>query len=177
MGLQTLRDRLCVVQISDGKGNAHVVHFPKQKFDAPNLGKLLLDKSRVKLFHFARFDVAILQHYLQIEMQNVYCTKISSRLCRTYTDQHGLKDLCNELLEVRLNKQQQSSDWGALELTKEQIAYAASDVLYLHNLRSKLNVMLEREGRMQIAQKCFDFLPTRAQLDVMGWPELDIFHH
>lgn len=177
MGLNNIRDRLCVVQISDGKGDAHIIHFPKAEFACPNLRKILLDPSRQKIFHFARFDVSILQHYLQIELENIYCTKIASRLCRTYTDSHGLKELCSELLDVKLNKQQQTSDWGAANLSKEQVAYAASDVLYLHRLREQLNKMLEREGRLSIALKCANFIPTRANLDLMGWPEFDIFAH
>jgi ribonuclease D len=177
MGLNNLRDRLCVVQISDGNGDAHLVHFPTSDYSCPNLKKLLQDKNRQKIFHFARFDVSIIEHYLGIQLENIYCTKIVSRLVRTYTDMHGLKDLCSELIDVKLNKQQQTSDWGAKELTKDQISYAAADVLYLHRIREKLNVMLEREGRQQLAQKCFDFLPTRASLDLMGWGETDIFHH
>ncbi len=177
MGLDNRRDRLCLVQISDGNGEAHLVHFPTKKFDAPNLKKLLTDKKRVKLFHFGRFDIAILTHYLKIEIENIYCTKIASRLCRTFTDGHGLKDLCFELLNVKISKQQQSSDWGALKLSHEQLTYAASDVLYLHALRTKLNVMLKREGRMHTAQRCFDFLPTRSALDLFGWNEFDIFAH
>lgn len=177
MGLNHLRDRLCVVQLSDESGNAHVVHFPKKEYNCPNLKKLLCDESRVKIFHFGRFDIAIIHYYLNIELKNIYCTKTASRLARTYTDQHSLKDLCHELLGVKISKQQQTSDWGASKLTQEQIDYAASDVLYLHALRVKLDVMLKREGRAEIAKKCFDFLPTRADLDLIGWPELDIFAH
>jgi ribonuclease D len=177
MGLNNLRDRLCVVQISSGDGSAHLVHFPKPNYDAPNLKKLLADDAKLKIFHFARFDVSIMQHYFQMDIKNIYCTKIASRLVRTYTDMHGLKDLCHELLDIKLNKQQQTSDWGAAELTKEQQSYAASDVLYLHKLKEKLDIMLKRENRLDIAQKCFDFLPTRAKLDTMGWPEFDIFQH
>lgn len=177
MGLNNHRDRLCVIQISTGDGTAHVVHFPERKYDAPNIKKLLKDNTRVKLFHFGRFDIAILEHYLGIQLSNVYCTKIASRLTRTYTDMHGLKDLCFELLEVKLNKQQQLSNWGADTLTQDQINYAASDVLHLHALRKKLNVLLKREGRYDIAQACFDFLPTRARLDLAGWNEFDIFQH
>jgi ribonuclease D len=176
MGLNNFRDRLCVIQLSDGSGNAHIVHFPTKKYDAPNVKKLLQDKKRVKLFHFGRFDIAILKYYLDIDLENVYCTKIASRLCRTFTEFHGLKDLCHDLLGVKITKQQQSSDWGASELDSEQLTYAAADVLHLHNLRKKLNIMLERESRMEIAQKCFDFLPTRAALDVAGWKD-DIFQH
>lgn len=177
MGLNNLRDRLCVVQLSDGRGEEHVVHFPEPKYDAPNLKKLMEDPSRVKLFHFARFDVAILAHYLNVNVSPIYCTKIVSRLVRTYTDRHGLKELCREMLGVELSKQQQSSDWGAASLSPEQVEYAASDVLYLHRLRDKLEVMLEREGRKQLARQCFEFLPTRAELDLQGWPEVDIFAH
>lgn len=177
MGLYTTRDRLCVVQLCDEKGSTHVVHFPEAKYAAPNLRSLLLDHARVKIMHFARFDVAILQHYLQVDLQNIFCTKIASRLSRTYTEFHGLKDLCAELVGVKLSKQQQSSDWGALSLTNEQIEYAASDVLYLHQLREKLSVLLQRENRLKIAQSCFQFIPTRAKIDVMGWADKDIFAH
>lgn len=178
MGLNNLRDRLCVVQISDGNGDAHVVHFPKAEFNnSPNLKALLEDKSRTIIFHFARFDVAIISHYLKVEFKNLFCTKIASRLSRTYTDQHGLKDLCHDVLGVKISKQQQSTDWGAAELTKDQIAYAASDVLHLHDLRNKLVPMLKREGRMELAQSCFDFLPTRTKLDLLGWVDFDIFQH
>jgi len=167
---------LCVVQLSDTHG-AHVIHFPTPIFDSPNLRKYLLDSKRTKLFHFGRFDIAILQHNFKIDLVNVYCTKIASRLCRTFTDMHGLKDLCHELLGVKISKQQQTSDWGASELTHEQVEYAANDVLYLHQLREKLNVMLKREGRVEIAQKCFEFLPARAKLDTLGWPDFDIFQY
>ncbi len=177
MGLNNQRDRLCVIQISDGSGEAHIVHFPTKEFKAPNIKKLLLDKQRVKLFHFGRFDIAILKYYLDVDLENVYCTKIASRLCRTFAEFHGLKDLCHELLGVKINKQQRTSDWGVAELGQEQIAYAGSDVLYLHDLRAQLNILLKREGRMELAQKCFDFLPTRAALDVAGWNEFDIFQH
>lgn len=177
MGLNPHRDRLCVVQLSDGKGDAHLVQFAKGKYKAPNLKKLLTDPKRTILFHFARFDLAIIQYYLGIKLENVYCTKIASKLCRTYTDAHGLKTICKELLNVDLSKQQQSSDWGAEELTLDQEKYAASDVLYLHALRDILNMMLEREGRKEIAQRCFDFLPHRAELDIIGWPDQDIFAH
>lgn len=177
MGLNNHRDRLCVVQISCGDGNAHIVHFPTPKYDCPNLKALLSDSNRCKIFHFARFDVAIIQHYLGLQLSNIYCTKIASRLCRTYTDMHGLKDLCEELLKVKISKQQQTSDWGSETLTPEQQNYAASDVLHLHGLREKLNIMLKRENRQEIAQKCFEFLPYRAQLDLLGWPEFDIFQH
>lgn len=177
MGLNNLRDRLCVVQFSNGNGDAHVVHFPTRDYAAPNLKKLLSDPSRVKIFHFARFDVAILRAYLGILVQPVYCTKIASRLARTYTDRHGYKDICREVLGVDISKQQQSSDWGAPELTPEQQAYAASDVLHLHTLRTKLDEMLVREQRDELAKAAFNFLPARAMLDLAGWQETDIFAH
>lgn len=177
MGLNNLRDRLCVVQLSDGKGDQHLVQVDRTNFQAPNLVKLLEDPARVKIFHFARFDVAILRHYLKANIQPVYCTKIASKFSRTYTDRHGLRDLCRELLGVDISKQQQSSDWGADELTEDQVAYAASDVVHLHALREKLDVMLEREGRKALAYNCFAFLPTRAVLDLAGWGEVDIFAH
>lgn len=177
MGLNNYRDRLCVIQLSNGNGDTHIVHFPEQKFSCPNLKRMLSNNAIVKLFHFGRFDIAILMHYLQIELQNIYCTKIASRLVRTYTDCHGLKYLCEELLKIKLNKHQQSSDWGTSQLSQEQLAYAAGDVLYLHALRDKLNVMLKREGRMDMANECFNFLPTRAKLDLMGWPDFDIFQY
>jgi ribonuclease D len=177
MGLITLRDRLCVVQISDGKGDAHLVHFPEPRFDAPNLKKLLSDESRVKMFHYARFDVAIVQHYLGVMMKPVYCTKIASRLCRTYTDRHSFKELCRELIGQDISKQQQSSDWGAATLSEAQIDYAASDVLYLHKLRAELDIRLEREGRTQLAKELFACLPARVMADLAGWSETDIFAH
>ena len=178
MGLNNLRDRLCVVQVSSGDGNAHVVHFPNKIYKCPNLTKLLSRPKTQYIFHFARFDVAILQHYLGIEFDsNVYCTKIASRLSRTYTDQHSLKELCAELAAVKLSKQQQTSNWGAAELSADQINYAASDVLYLHTIRQKLEEMLESSKRLEIAKKCMDFIPTRAKLDLLGWADLDIFHH
>lgn len=177
MGLNNLRDRLCLVQISDGKGDEHLVQFAPGAFNAPNLTKLLTDPKRVKIFHFARFDVAIMKHYLGVVTTPVYCTKIASRLCRTYTDRHGFKDICRELLGAEVSKQQQSSDWGQETLTPEQQEYAASDVRHLHALRARLDVMLAREGRTALAQQCFTFLPARAELDLVGWPELDIFAH
>lgn len=177
MGLDNLRDRLCVVQIADDSGDAYIVHFPKKQYNCPNLKKLLNDPSRLKIFHFARFDVAIIKHYLGINFTNIYCTKIASRLCRTYTDMHGLKDLCNDLLKVKISKQQQSSDWGAEKLTQEQMQYAANDVLHLHKLKTALDKLLEREGRIDLAKKCFEFLPTRAELDLAGWLNTDIFIH
>lgn len=177
MGLQPHRDRLCLVQLSAGDGTAHLVQFPEPRFDAPNLRAMLADRSILKLFHFARFDVAVLKHALGVTVAPVYCTKIASRLTRTFTDKHGLKDLVKDLCDVDLSKQQQSSDWGAPELTPEQMRYAASDVLHLHAMKTKLDAMLAREGRTELAQACFDFLPHRAQLDLAGWPELDIFAH
>ncbi len=176
MGLKPARDRLCVVQLSSGDGTAHLVQMLDPEFNAPNLKKLVSDPNVMKLFHFARFDVAIMKQYLGVSCPNTYCTKIASKLVRTYTDRHGLKHICRELLGVDLNKQQQSSDWGAAELSTEQMNYAASDVYYLHKLRTQLNMMLEREGRMEMAQKCFDFLDTRTDLDLKGWPD-DIFEH
>jgi ribonuclease D len=178
MGLVTPRDRLCVVQLSDGSGDEHLVRFnPGGSYDAPNLKALLADTSRVKLYHFARFDLAALYHYLGVMAGPVFCTKIASRLTRTYTDRHGLKNLVEELLGENLSKQQQSSDWGGPVLSDAQRDYAASDVRYLHRLQAELTARLEREGRMEIAQACFDFLPTRALLDLAGWPEADIFAH
>lgn len=173
-----LRDRLCVVQISDGKGDAHLVHLNLEDYDAaPNLKAVLGDESRTKLFHYARFDVAVIKQYLGIDIRNLYCTKIASKLVRTYTDRHGLKDLCKELIGVEISKEQQSSDWGAETLNQAQIDYAASDVLHLHQLRDQLNGMLKQEGRDDLAQQCFEFLPTRVSLDMMGWEDVDIFSH
>lgn len=177
MGLRPERDRLCVVQLSGGDGTAHCVRFAKGQYDAPNLKALLADKSTLKIFHFARFDVAVMKKYLSVDTTPVYCTKIASKLVRTYTDRHGLKDLVRELTGKELSKEQQSSDWGAAELTQAQLSYAAADVLYLHQVKDKLDVMLAREGRTQIAQACFDFLGTRADLDLLGWDEEDIFEH
>ncbi len=177
MGLNPHRDRLCVVQLSSGDGNAHLVQVARDIQPAPNLTRLLTDPAVLKLFHFGRFDIAIMRAAYGVTTAPVYCTKIASKLVRTYTDRHGLKYLLTELLGVDISKQQQSSDWGALALTAAQKDYAASDVLYLHSLREKLNVMLEREGRMDLAQRCFDFLPTRAELDLGGWPDQDIFAH
>ncbi len=171
------RDRLCVVQLSDGKGDEHLVTFERGQYDAPNLKALLADQTRVKLFHFARFDVAILRAYLGVLVQNIYCTKIASKLARTYTDRHGYKEICRELLGVEISKQQQSSDWGAPELTPEQQEYAATDVRHLHDLREKLNAMLQREMRMGLAQASMNFIPARAMLDLQGWNDVDIFSH
>lgn len=177
MGLHPHRDRLCVVQMSGGDGNAHLVQIEKGQTEAPNLCAMLTNPDVLKLFHFGRFDIAVLQHTFGALTAPVYCTKIASRLVRTYTDRHGLKNLLQELLSQDISKQQQSSDWGADTLSKAQIDYAASDVLYLHGLREKLDIMLEREGRTALAQACFRFLPTRAMLDLEGWPETDIFAH
>lgn len=177
MGLIPHRDPLCVVQLSAGDGDAHVVQLDRKAYDAPRLKAVLSDPSVLKIFHFARFDIAAFQHWLGVETAPVYCTKIASKLCRTYTDRHGLKDISRELLGLDMSKQQQSSDWGADELTPAQIEYAASDVLYLHALKAKLDEMLAREGRAALAEACFGFLPTRAALDLEGWPEIDIFAH
>jgi ribonuclease D len=177
MGLNPHRDRLCVIQLSSGDGNAHLVQFDNPPGDAPNLKRLLTDTEVTKLFHFARFDVALIARYLDVVTTPIYCTKIASKLVRTYTDRHGLKDLCRELLGVDLSKQQQSSDWGISELSDAQKKYAASDVLHLHALKDTLDTMLEREGRTEYATACFEFIPWRAQLDLAGWAEEDIFAH
>ena len=177
MGLHPHRDRLCVVQMSNGDGSADVVQIPKDHIDAPNLKALLANPKITKIFHFARFDLAALYNAFGVMPQPVYCTKIASRLTRTYTDRHGLKDLVREVLNIDLSKQQQSSDWGAQSLTEAQLAYAASDVLHLHGLRERLDGMLAREGRMELAQACFGFLPSRARLDLQGWDTEDIFAH
>src|SRR6056297_1629262 len=177
MGLHPHRDRLCVVQLSGGDGTAHLVQIEKGQTSAPNLEKLLADPAVLKLFHFGRFDIAAMYNAFGTLTAPVYCTKIASRLVRTYTDRHGLKNLLQELLSVDISKQQQSSDWGAPDLSEAQLDYAASDVLYLHRLRDDLNRMLAREGRVEMAQACFDFLPMRARLDLAGWPEIDIFAH
>ncbi len=177
LGLNPHRDRLCVVQLSPGDGSADVVQIERGQRDAPNLAQLFTDASKPKIFHFARFDVAVLRHYLGIEVNPVWCTKIASKLVRTYTDRHGLKDLTRELLSVDLSKQQQSSDWAAEKLSDAQLAYAASDVLHLHELKAKLEMMLAREERTHIANACFKFLPVRSELDLKGWEETDIFAH
>ena len=177
LGLNLQRDRLCVVQLSPGDGSADIVQIAKGQTRAPNLEKLISDPKILKLFHFGRFDIAMMSRAFGGPVGPVYCTKIASKLCRTYTDRHGLKDLVRELLGIEISKQQQSSDWGADTLSDAQLAYAASDVLHLHALRERLNVMLAREGRMEIAEACFRFLPDRAQLDLMGWNDLDIFSH
>ena len=177
MGLNPHRDRLCVVQMSGGDGDAHLVQIEQGQTEAPNLCAMLTNPDVLKLFHFGRFDIAVLQHTFGALTAPVYCTKIASKLVRTYTDRHGLKNLLQELLATDISKQQQSSDWGAEELSRAQLDYAASDVLYLHELRDRLEVMLAREGRSELAQACFRFLPTRAVLDLEGWPETDIFAH
>ncbi len=177
LGLNPLRDRLCLVQLSSGDGNAHLVQLAAGEYDAPNLKVLLADASVSKIFHFARFDIATLYHHLGVMTTPVYCTKIASKLTRTYTSYHGLKDLCRELAGIEISKQQQSSDWGADNLSEDQMKYAASDVLYLHKLRDELEIRLARENRTELAANCFDFLPTRALLDLQGWPETDIFSH
>ncbi len=177
MGLNNKRDRLCVVQLSDGSGDAHLVQFKVGEYNAPNLIKLLTDSKRIKIFHFARFDLAIMHHYLGIKLNNIYCTRTASRLVRTYSDKHGYKDICKELIGVDVSKQQQSSYWGANALTNEQIDYAASDVLHLHKLKAKLDEMLERENRTELANAIFNFLPYRAELDLAGWENEDIFAH
>ena len=177
LGLNPGRDRLCLVQLSSGDGSAHLVQFARDQYEAPNLKALLADKSVLKLFHFARFDLAILKRYLGVTAAPVYCTRTASKLARTYTDKHGLKDLVKEFLDLDLSKHQQSSDWGASNLTEQQLAYAANDVAFLHRLKEGLDAMLKREGRMELAQACFDFLPARAELDLAGWGDGDIFAH
>jgi ribonuclease D len=177
LGLRPGRDRLCLAQLSAGDGTAHMVQFAAGRYEAPNLRRLLSDRAVTKLFHFARFDVAVFKHYLGVVTEPIYCTKIASKLVRTYTDKHGLKDLVKELLNVDLSKEQQSSDWGQAELTEKQLAYAANDVAYLHRLKDALDTMLAREGRSALAKACFEFLPSRAALDLAGWEDVDIFAH
>ncbi len=177
MGLNPHRDRLCLVQLSAGDGDAHLVRFRVDTYDAPNLKALLADQTVTKLFHFGRFDIAMLRRYLGVISTPVYCTKIASKLARTYTDRHSLRDLCRELLGVDISKEQQSSDWGADRLSDQQMAYAASDVLHLHALRDRLQTILVREGRSELAEACFQFLPSRSALDLAGWAETDIFQH
>jgi len=182
LGLNPHRDRLCLVQLSAGDGTCHLVQLNKREgsdidYSAPNLKRLLANPNVLKLFHYARFDIATLYHHLGIQVEPIYCTKIASRLARTYTDRHGLKDLCRELLDIDLSKQQQSSDWGMAELSEAQLNYAAQDVLHLHRLKEILDTMLDRESRREIANTCFAFLPTRAALDLQGWPDIDIFAH
>ena len=177
MGLNIKRDRLCLIQISNGGGDSYLIKFDKGNYAAPNLKKLLSDQKSIKIFHYARFDLAVIKHYLGIEINNIFCTKVASRLVRTYTDYHGLKDLCRELLGVQISKQQQSSYWGADTISKDQEEYAAADVLHLHKLRDVLTNMLKNENRLELAHKIFGFLPTRVDLDLQGWPDLDIFAH
>jgi ribonuclease D len=177
MGLNPHRDRLCLVQLSAGDGDAHLVRFRKNSYDAPNLKALMTDQNVTKLFHFGRFDIAMMLRYLGVVSTPVYCTKIASKLVRTFTDRHSLRDLCRDLAGVEISKEQQTSDWGADHLNEQQMAYAASDVLHLHVIRAKLDEMLAREGRTELAQASFDFLPTRAALDLAGWADIDIFHH
>ena len=177
MGLNPARDRLCLVQLSSGDGHAHLVQVAKGQTEAPNLVRMIKDENVLKLFHFGRFDIAAIENTFQALARPVYCTKIASKLVRTFTDRHGLKNLLQELLDIDISKHQQTSDWGAEKLSSAQLEYAASDVLYLHQLRYKLDEMLAREGRSALAQSCFDFLPTRAKLDLAGWPETDIFSH
>jgi ribonuclease D len=177
LGLNPQRDRLCLVQLSAGDNVCHAVQFERDTYAAPNLKRLLVDPNVLKLFHFARFDIATMKRYLGVTTAPIYCTRTASKLVRTYTDKHGLKDLVREFLNVDLSKDQQSSDWGAPELTEKQLAYAANDVAYLHRLKAALDAMLAREGRTQLAQACFDFLPARAELDLAGWADVDIFAH
>lgn len=177
MGLRFRRDPLCVVQLSAGNGDAHVVRLNRPEYDCPNLKRLMADPAVLKIFHFGRFDIAMVELHLGVETRPVYCTKIASKLARTYTDRHGLKDVAREMAGIDLSKAQQSSDWGAGELSQAQLDYAASDVLHLHVIKDRLNEMLVREGRMELAQACFDFLPVRARLDLAGWDEMDIFAH
>ena len=176
-GLNLQRDRLCLIQLSSGNGDAHLVQFEKKKYNAPNLRKLLSDKKTLKIFHFARFDLAAIKIYLEIQCEPVFCTRIASRLTRTYTDKHGLKDICSELIGVEISKQQQQSDWASSELSQNQREYAASDVLYLHQLRDVLEHRLKRENRLEIARGCFDFLKYQVDLDIQGWGEQNIFAH
>jgi len=177
MGLDFSRDRLCLVQVSSGDNKVYIIQIDKESYQAENLKKILEDKKIKKIFQYARFDLAVLKKYLNVEVNNVYCTKIASRIGRTYSDKHGLKDLCKELLNIELSKAMQSSDWGAEELTKEQIQYAASDVLYLHKIKNELDKMLKRENRLKIAEECFNFLKHRVALDLAGWNNQDIFSH
>jgi len=177
MGLDFSRDRLCLVQLSPGDNKVYIIQIDKESYQAENLKKILEDKKIKKIFQYARFDLAVLKKYLNVEVNNVYCTKIASRIGRTYSDKHGLKDLCKELLNIELSKTMQSSDWGAEELTKEQIQYAASDVLYLHKIKNELDKMLKRENRLEIAEQCFNFLKHRVALDLAGWNNQDIFSH
>ena len=177
MGLNINNDRLCLVQISDENGNCHIIQFLKNSYNAPNLKKILNDKKILKIFHYARFDIAVIKKNLKVMCEPIYCTKIASKLARTFTDRHGLKDLCKDLLKIDINKNNQTSDWGNDTLTQSQIEYAANDVLYLHEIKNKLDKMIKREGKYEIAKSCFKFLPTRAEFDLIGWQEKDIFQH
>jgi len=177
LGLRPERDPLCLIQLSSGDGNAHLIQLDRENYDAPNLKKILTDGNCLKIFHFARFDVAVFKKYLNIDCEPIYCTKIASKLVRTYTDKHGLKDLCKETLNIDLSKQQQSSNWGAEELTEDQKKYAASDVIYLHEIKSKLDQQLIKMDRQALADQCFSFINTRVDLDLKGWPDIDIFSH
>ena len=177
MGLDPARDRLCLLQIYDGKGDCHLVQFDGFDYHCPNLSKVLKDETKIKIFHYARFDMAAIKYALGINLQNIYCTKIASKIALTYTNSHGLKDICKELLNVEISKKKQSSDWGNISLSQEQVDYAANDVIYLHRIRSKLNEILLREKRLELAESCFKFLPTRVDLDLKGWVDKDIFSH
>ncbi|MDD9841992.1 MAG: ribonuclease H-like domain-containing protein [Alphaproteobacteria bacterium] len=177
LGLKTSRDKLCLIQLSAGDGTAHIVQFDRKTYDAPNLKKLLSDNSVLKIFHYARFDIAMLKNYLQIDCAPLWCTKIASKLARTYTDKHGLKELCRELIGIEISKQQQVSDWGAEELSQAQLTYAATDVLHLHKIKAQLENMLRRENRADMAEACFDFIIARAEMDLAGWEDIDIFSH
>lgn len=177
MGLDPARDRLCLLQIYDGIGDCHLVQFDGFKYNCPNLSKVLKDDKKIKIFHYARFDMAAIKYALGINLKNIYCTKIASKIARTYASSHGLKDICKELLNVEISKKKQSSDWGNISLSKEQVDYAAKDVIYLHEIREKLNEILQREKRLDLAESCFKFLPTRVDLDLKGWVDKDIFSH
>jgi ribonuclease D len=177
LGLKPERDPLCLVQLSSGDGTAHLVQLDRKDYNAPNLKRIFLDNKCLKIFHFARFDVTVLRHYLNVNCQPIFCTKIASKLTRTYTDKHGLKDLCKELLNIDLSKKEQASDWSVEELSKEQLEYAASDVLYLHELKGQLEKKLKKLDRFNLAQDCFNFIKTRTYLDLNGWPDIDIFEH
>jgi ribonuclease D len=177
MGLNNHRDRLCLVQIADSNGSVHIIHFQAMCYSANNLKKILSDKERVKIFHYARFDLAIIHKYLGVQLQNIFCTKVASKLCRTYSNHHSLSELCMELLDKKLSKQQQISDWGKSKLTEDQLQYASKDVVYLHRIMDKLILKLKREDRLLIAQNCFKFIPYKAELDLLGWLDYDIFAH
>ena len=177
MGLDPARDRLCLIQMYDGEGDCHLVQFDGFDYNSPNLQRILNDNTKIKIFHYARFDMAAIKYALDVGMQNIYCTKIASKIARTYTNSHGLKDICKELLDVEISKKKQSSDWGNVSLSKEQLAYAANDVVYLHGIKDKLNEILYREKRFELAEACFKFLPHRVELDLKGWVDKDIFSH